>query len=169
MKITHLLFKISSVLGRIEHKSFQLLDQSTDSEEEYVITQTENNRNLTLNDIEENDRNIIIQCMQSISKHRFQNLSSVIDFRSWFWSETPNDIPFDPSKRLIVKTSWLSDNEIEFGNNLSMAKFDKIGLYHIITSLQFQFLKNQSLVELFNNEYAVIYSKKKKNSPSQNI
>ena len=99
--------------------------------------------------------------MQSISKHRFQNLSSVKDFRSWFWSKTPNDIPFDLSKRLIVKTSWLSDNEIKFGNNLPMAKFDKIGLYHI-TSLQFQCLKNQSLVELFNNEYAVIDSKKQK-------
>ena len=154
MKITNLFFKISSVLGRIEHKSFQLLDQRTDSEAEYVITQSENNGNLTLKDIEENDRNNIIQCMQSISKHRFQNLSSVKDFRSWFWSKTPNDIPFDLSKRLIVKTSWLSDNEIEFGNNLSMAKFDKIGLYHI-TSLQFQFLKNQCLVEFFNNEYAL--------------
>ena len=112
-----------------------------------------------------NDRNIIIQCMQSISKHRFQNLSSVKDFRSWFWSKTPNDIPFDLSKRLIVKTSWLLDNKIEFGNNLSMAKFDKICLYHI-TSLQFQLLKNQSLVKLFNNEYAVIDSKKNKNKSS---
>ena len=136
MKITNLFFKILSVFGQIEHESFQLLDQSTDSEKEYVITQTENNGNLTLKDIEENDRNIIIQYMQSISKYRFQNLRSVKDFRSWFWSKTPNDIPFDLSKRLIVKTSWLSDNEIKFGNNLSMAKFDKIGLYHI-TSLKF--------------------------------
>ena len=129
MKITNLFYKILSVLGRTEHKSFQVLDQSSDCDKEYVITQTAN------------DEKNIIQCMQSIREHRFQNLSSVKDFRSWFWSTTPNDIPFEVSERLIVKTSWLSDNEIEFENDLSMAKFEKIDLYHI-TSLHFAFLKD---------------------------
>ena len=75
MKITNLFYKILLVLGQIEHKLFKLLDQSTDSDKEYVIMQTENDGNLTLEDIEENS-----MYMQSISEHRFQNLRSVKDF-----------------------------------------------------------------------------------------
>ena len=56
--------------------------------------------------------------MKSISNHRFQNLSEVRDFRSRFQITSSNSIPVDTSERLILKKSWLSDNEIDFGNNL---------------------------------------------------
>ena len=80
MKITSLFYEISSVLGREERKSFQLLDEGTVLDKEYVITQRNNDGNITPEETEEIDINNIIQCMQSINEHRFQNLSSVTDF-----------------------------------------------------------------------------------------
>ena len=162
MKITSLFYEISSVLGREERKSFQPLDEGTVLDKEYVITQRKNDGNITPEETEEIDINNIIQCMQSINEHRFQNLSSVIDFRSWFASSNPNDIPFETSKRLFVETSYLSDNEIEFGNYLSKAKFDKIYLYHI-TSLHFQLLVVQDLVEWHDGANSVIDSENEQN------
>ena len=157
MKITSLFYKISSVLGREESKSFQLLDEGTNLDKEYVITQRKNDRNDTLEETQEIDINNIIQCMQSILEHRFQNLSSVIDFRNLFVYRPYSDIPFETSKRLFMETVYLSDNEIEFGNYLSMAKFDKTHLYHI-TSLNFQVLVLQNLVEWFDGQNTEIDS-----------
>ena len=84
MRIYNLFYEISTILGGIENKSYQLLDKVNDNEEKYIITKTKlNSKNLTkFEDQDANDENRIIQCMKSISNHRFQNLSEVRDFRS---------------------------------------------------------------------------------------
>ena len=154
MRIYDLFYEISTILGGIENKSYQLLDKvNGDNEEKYIITKKKfNAKNLTkFEDQDAEDENRIIQCMKSISNHRFQNLSEVRDFRSRFQITSSNSIPVDTSERLILKKSWLSDNEIDFGNNLSTAKYEKNDVLHI-TSLQFDILKNQSVIETFVNE-----------------
>ena len=155
MRIYDLFYEISTVLGGIENKSYQILHKVNDNEEKYIITKNNfNDKNLTkvkVKDKDANDKNRIIQCMKSISNHRFQNLNEVRDFRSRFRITSSKIIPVDASERLIVKKSLLSDNEIDFGNNLSSAKYEKNDVLHI-TSLQFDILKNQSVVETFMNE-----------------
>ena len=109
MRIYDLFYEISTILGGIENKSYQLLDKvNGDNEEKYIITKKKFNAKnlLKFEDQDAEDENRIIQCMKSISNHRFQNLSEVRDFRSRFQITSSNSIPVDTSERLILKKSW---------------------------------------------------------------
>ena len=115
-----LFYEISTILGGIENKSFQLLDNVNDNEEKYIITQKKIN-STNYEKVEHNDANDkkkIINCIESISNYRFENLSEVQDFRTRYLFTSSNGTPVDTSERLILKKSWLSDNEIDIGNNV---------------------------------------------------
>ena len=107
MRIYDLFYEMSTILGGIENKSYQLLDKvNGDNEEKYVITKKKfNAKNLTkFEDQDAEDENRIIQCMKSISNHRFQNLSEVRDFRSQFQITSSNSIrPIDKLIALFIR------------------------------------------------------------------
>ena len=70
MRIYDLFYEISTILGGIENKSYQLLDKvNGDNEEKYIITKKKfNAKNLTkFEDQDAEDEIRIIQCMKSIA------------------------------------------------------------------------------------------------------
>ena len=153
MRLHDLFYEISTILGGIENKSFRLLDNVNDNEEKYIITQKKkystNYEKVERNDA--NDKKKIINCIESISNYRFENLSEVQDFRTRYLFTSSNGTPVATSERLILKKSWLSDNEIDIGNNISMTKYENNEILHI-TSLQFDILKTKSVVEEYTKD-----------------
>ena len=153
MRLHDLFYEISTILGGIENNSFRLLDNVNDNEEKYIITQKKkystNYEKVERNDA--NDKKKIINCIESISNYRFENLSEVQDFRTRYLFTSSNGTPVVTSERLILKKSWLSDNEIDIGNNISMTKYENNEILHI-TSLQFDILKTKSVVEEYTKD-----------------